>query len=1031
MTRRLSLLWILLLLGGSAVETRAQSHWADSVLNTLSLDQQIGQLFMVAAYSNKDSLYEQQLEEQIRQYHLGGLIFFQGTPERQLELTNRYQQAAGAVPLMIGMDAEGGVGWRLKSAMEFPNQTLLGAIRDDAWLFQVGKTIGKHCRAMGVHVNFAPVVDVNNNPKNPVIGTRSFGERTDNVSQKAICYMQGLLDEQVMAVAKHFPGHGDTDTDSHLALPLLRHSLHRMDSVELAPFRAVFAAGIPGVLTAHLEIPAYAKQLPASLSPRVVTTLLREEMGFQGLCFTDAMNMKGVTRGGKRGTADVAALLAGNDVILFPEDIHASVREIKQALRNGELTERLIAERCLRILQAKERFVVPFAGPLCAEGLSDRLAEPVDLAVRDACYAQAITLVRNEGLILPLMRLDTLRLASLNFGKRPAEAFTGMLDQYSAFDHFALGTDEGAAATEALVRRLADYNCVVIYNSAARNGSGSQFGYAPALERLVRRLRGKRVILCHPATPYGLERYIQLPLDGVLIGYSADEPAQRYLAQALFGGIPVNGRLPVRIHTDYPAGFGLHTPKIRLGYLCPEGVGMRSAVLDSIAAICLEAIRSEATPGCEVLVARDGYVVYHQAFGKHTYRGNTGNRPGDIYDVASVTKAVATLPALMMLYDRGAIDLDTPASLYWEPLRATDKADITIRELLLHMGGLKPAFAFLQYAIDRREIPGRLTSTRRTATHTRKLSDNLYILPRFHYRDSTFAFEKGEHYRLVSPHFYIHEHFQDSIYPLLLGSERLPKKEYAYSDLGFILLKEVVEALSGAPMDALLKRELYHPLGAWNTDFLAHRTLDMDRVVPAADDPVYRRSLLHGYVHDPTAALLGGVAGHAGLFSTAIDLAKVMTLYLNDGRYGGTHFIDSATIARFTRTQMQTDKNRRGLGFDKPELRDGKSSPACCQASPCSYGHSGFTGTLVWNDPKYRLTYIFLSNRTFPNEFNNKLIRDNVRTRVQEVVYRSLPQTDTVQYGNNSLFKPINWHLSAGYLGKKDNFTGVFRNYTM
>ena len=969
----------------------SQSHWVDSTLDQLSLDQQIGQLFMIAAYSNREEEYEKELEETLREYHVGGLLFFQGTPERQARLTNRYQQIV-PVPLMIGMDAENGVGWRLKGAIEFSQQLLLGAARDEEWAYRVGKAIGKHCRIMGVHVNFAPVVDININPRNPVIGTRSFGEDTQDVSRKAIRYIQGLADENVMAVAKHFPGHGDTDIDSHLNLPLIQHSKERLDSVELAPFKAVFAAGIPGALTAHLEIPAYEpNRLPATLSPHIVTDLLRKELGYNGLCFTDAMNMKGVGKERKKGVADLLALIAGNDVILFPEDIAASIQEIKKAIAAGTITTAFIRERCRRVLAAKERYVLPYSTPIDTCQLIERLNSPEDIALQEKIYAQAITLVKNQDDLLPLIEPEQLRMAILNFGDREADAFEKMVENYTTCDRFSLTTNATQKNADAIVKKLSEYQCVIIYNSAARNSAARQFGSSTLLSDVIRKLQDKVLILCHPSTPYGADRYSHLPLDAILIGYSHDVPAQQFMAQALFGGIAVNGKLPVSINASYPAGLGNNTPKIRLGYHLPESSGMSTPLLQRIDSLCQNAIDLKATPGCEVLVAREGYVVYHKTFGHHTYQKTKANRTGDIYDVASITKMAATLPVVMMLYDQQQINLHSPISSYHSGLAKTNKASLTIRELLMHMGGLKASFPFFQHAVDKSQLSGSLFSSRQTKSNTVKVGNNLYLNPRFQYRDSTFRFEKAEGYSLVSPHFYMHNHFRDSILTLLLNTELTFQKNYTYSDLSFILLKEIVEKVSGSPLQIYLKKQLYLPLGARNTDFLAHRTLNMERVVPAAIDTIYRKSTLLGYVHDPIAALLGGVAGNAGLFSTAGDLAKIMAMYLNHGSYGGKHYIDSTTIALFTRAQLPPEVNRRGLGFDKPENRpDKEGGPTCAKAPPSSYGHTGFTGAIAWNDPDNQLIYIFLSNRTYPDEYNSLLIKENIRTNIQAVIYDAL-----------------------------------------
>ena len=971
-------------------EGKGQTTWADSVLRSMTLDQKIGQLFMLPAYSNKNDAYCDQLAETIRKYHVGGVIFFQGTPLKQALMTNRFQEAAD-IPLFIGMDAEGGVGWRIKPALEFPNQTLQGAIRDTSLIREIGAAIGRQCRALGIHINFAPVVDINVNPRNPVIGIRSFGEHRKEVGARSLAYAKGLASQNVMAVAKHFPGHGDTDTDSHEALPIIRHSVQRLDSVELYPFKQLFEAGVPGVMVAHLNIPSYdTLHLPASLSRHVVTDLLRGQLHFQGLCFTDAMNMKGVTNARRDGEAEVAALLAGNDICLQPANIEQAFKKVKAAVQNGTLPLRSIDEKCLRILKAKEKYVLPAPRLVDTTGLLARLNSPAAQALQQETYAQAVTLIKNRNWLLPLTRLDTLRIASLNFGSRQASDFEAMLEKYAPCAHYAISPEAPETESRTLLEKLAPFNCVIVYNSAARNTAGYSFGASKRLADIIKKLKGKRIIFCHPAIPYGVDLYSHLPMDAILISYSHDKPAQQFAAQAIFGGIRVDGKLPVGINLSYPAGSGLTTPKVRLGYHAPELSGINSLLLEKIDSLCHEAIRLKATPGCEVLVAKDGFVVYDKTFGFHTYQRKRPDRLDDIYDIASLTKITATLPCVMMLYDEKRIALDTPIGRYDYRIARTDKKDLTVRELLLHMAGLKASVAFFHHAIDWEAFTGRLLSSRYSKANCVKLRDRLYINPHFHYRDSTFNFTGGKDFRLVSPDFYIHKHFQDSIHLLLLESELSPSRKYRYSDLGFILLQDIVESQTGAPLDILCRDRFFNRLGAHNTMFNPYRTTDMERIVPASDDKVFRKSVLHGYVHDPIAALLDGVAGNAGLFSNANDLAKIMSVYLNNGRYGGEHYIDSSTVALFTRTQLPAEQNRRGLGFDKPDRDHPDNSPACPEAPASSYGHTGFTGTMAWNDPDNGLIYIFLSNRTYPNEYNNKLMKENIRTKIQEAIYQAI-----------------------------------------
>lgn len=987
----IAFLSLLPILSATAQQPGNGEEWADRTVRKMTLDEKIGQLFMIAAYSNRDKEYEDRLERTIRQTHIGGLIFFQGDPTREVQLTNRYQKAA-KYPLMIGLDAEHGVGWRLKTAMEFPLMGIVGAISDDSMAFRLGAAIARHCNEIGVHINFAPVADINSNARNPIIGTRSFGEDRENVRRKTEMYVRGSLSEGVLPVVKHFPGHGDTDTDSHLALPVINANRNRLDSIELYPFKQLIVSGLPAIMVGHLSVPAMdSTGRPASLSPAMVKGFLRGELHFTGLCFTDAMNMKGVTAGKERGEADVEALLAGNDVLLFPEDIAKSVAKIKRAIRDGILTEEAIDEKCRKILLAKFNYVLPQHLPLSTEKLWSRLNTPTDFALKQALYAQAITLIRNRDNLLPLTRLDTLRIASLNFGATAVNHFQTMLDRYAKVTHLTTSDKISDSELQQLVKRLDGYNCVIIYNSKASNRLSNHYGYSPTLTDLIRALKGKRVILCHPASPYGLDSYMNLPVDALLVTYEDHLYARQYAAQAVFGGIPVNGQLPVGITPDYPAGTGIATPKTRLGYTPPEMCHINASALDGIDTLCNEAIRIKATPGCQVLVAKNGYVIYNKAFGFNTYQRKTANHTENIYDIASVTKITATLPSVMRLFDEGRIVLDTAASEYYPALCGTDKERITLRELLTHTAGLKSFFPVFADAIDKSKLPGALFTTKPTKNNPKKLRDRLYFNPNYRFLDSTFARTPIPGYSSIAPGLYIFDGYRDTLENRLIFSELLPKKDYLYSDLSFILLQRVVESLTEQPLDRYCNEMFYKRLGAYNTEFKAAERLNTSLLVPSCVDDLYRKKELRGYVHDPTAAVLGGVAGHAGLFSTAGDLAKILSVYINGGCYGGERFFADTTVARFTQRADTTGRNRRGLGFDKPEPDTTKVGPTCTIAPLCSFGHTGFTGTMVWCDPDNRLIYIFLSNRTYPNEFNAKLSEENIRTRIQEVIYRALP----------------------------------------
>lgn len=968
-------------------------NWVDSTLNRMTTEEKIGQLLMIAAYSNRNAAYENELEATIRKYHIGGIIFFQGDPTRQANLTNRYQKAS-KYPLMIGMDAEHGLGWRLQTGMEFPKMLIDGAVSNDSLIFQLGATIARQCKELGVHVNFAPVVDVNNNPLNPVIGMRSFGENQKEVTRKAIQYMKGSLSSQVLPVAKHFPGHGDTDTDSHQALPNIGHSLQRLDTVEIYPYKKMIEAGLPAIMIGHLNVDALDNTgTPASLSPRIVNSFLKKQLGFNGLCFTDAMNMKGVTAGLDAGEADVKALLAGNDVLLFPENIEKAVYRIKQALSNGTLEESSINEKCKKILQAKYEYVLPNILPVKTQGLWSRLNSPQDLAVKQSLYKDAITLIKNNDSLLPLKHLDTLRIASINFGGKSINNFQTQLTKYTAVENFTCPANLTNENINLWKNKLKNYNCIVVYNSLASNNPARNFGYSDDLARLISGLKNKRLILCHPATPYGLANYIAIPMDAMMISYEDQLYAQQYAAQAIFGGIDIKGKLPVSISQRYPAGNGIKTVKNRLSYQTPEMCGINSAKLAAIDTICETAIRKQVTPGCQVLVAKDGSIIYNKAFGYNTYKKEVRNHTSNIYDLASVTKITATLPAVMKLYDEHKIKLDAPLSDYYPPLKNTNKKDLTVKEILCHNAGLKTFIPFFTDAVDKKSLPGSFFSSVKTPRNPTKLKDKLYVNLDYRFRDSTISNTAKEGYDFIAPGLYIYPAYRDTVVNSILNSGLMPVKNYAYSDLGFILLKYAIETNSQESLDTYCKEVFYKKLGMNNTDFMGSSRLNTKYIVPSSVDILYRKTEIKGCVHDPAAAILGGVAGHAGLFSTAEDLAKIMEMYLNKGSYGGETFLSPSTITTFTSKNNSFSGNRRGLGFDKPETDAKKPSPVCHQVPVESYGHTGFTGIITWCDPVNNLIYIFLSNRTYPDEFNNKLSEENIRTKIQEVIYNAIKET--------------------------------------
>ena len=945
-------------------------HWADSVLATLSPDERIAQLIMVAAYSNRDEAHSAEIERLVRTQKIGGLVFFQGGPGRQAALTNRYQAAAN-VPLLVAIDAEWGLAMRLDSTVRFPYQMTLGALPDDSLVYQMGRALARQCRRLGVHVNFAPVVDVNNNAANPVINYRSFGEDPDNVARKGVAYLRGMQDGGLLTSAKHFPGHGDTDTDSHYALPLIAHDRRRLDSLELYPFRRIIDAGAAGVMVAHLSVPQLdpAPGQASTLSRAIVTDLLQQELGFRGLIFTDAMNMKAVADHYPPGEADARALLAGNDVLEFTQDVPRAIAAVRQMVRAGQISQADIDARCRKVLLAKAWAGLDHYQPVATAGLYEALNPPAADYLNQQLFEGALTVLRNQNNLLPLRALDTLRLAAVSVGVDSTSAFQEMVARFAGATAFVLP----AAPTPDQVRRLQDtlrsFDQVLlgVHVPSVRPARGYQLADATvaAVNQLV---AGGRAVVCLFGNAYALPRFDLRAAPALVVTYQDHPMAQQAAAQLLFGAVPARGRLPVTpAYGPEQAAFRLHdgldvAGLDRLHYSRPEAVGLNTTRLaHRIDSIVTGAIRARATPGAVVLVAKDGQVIFRRAYGYHTYDSLRAVRADDLYDLASVTKISASLPALMALTDAGRFDVDKTPADYLRGYRRSNKRGVTFRQILAHQGRLTAWIPFWQATVrDDGTFRRRTFRADSSARYPTRVADGLFL----------------------------HRHYDRNIQRAIRRSPLLPDTAYVYSDLSFYLYPALVRCLTDQPFTDYLARTFYRPLGATTLTFNPRQRFPADRLVPTEYDSLFRKSQLHGTVHDEGAAMLGGVSGHAGLFGNADDLAKLMQMYQQGGSYGGRRYLSDSTLHAFARRQFAG--NRRALGFDKPGLHPSPGGSTAQSASPASFGHSGFTGTFTWADPAYGLTYVFLSNRVNPTRNNPRLSRMNIRTNVLQAVYEEL-----------------------------------------
>ncbi|WP_163717158.1 glycoside hydrolase family 3 N-terminal domain-containing protein [Mangrovibacterium lignilyticum] len=944
--------------------------WVDSLIDHMSLDEKIGQLFIVQAYSTEGKTADAVLAD-IRNHQVGGIIFMQGTAPRQVELTNQFQEAS-KIPLLIAIDGEWGPAFRLKDTPRYPVQMALGAIQEDSLIYQMGREIGTQFRRMGVHINFAPVSDVNNNPNNPVINYRSFGENPENVAKKAWLYAKGMQDVGLLAVAKHFPGHGDTNVDSHIGLPVIKHDKSRLDQVEMYPFKELIQEGIGGVMTAHIQVPALEPdpKLPASLSPAIIQKKLINEFGFGGIVFTDAMNMQGVTKLHSPGEAAVLALKAGNDMLEIVPDLSEAILEVTKAVRKNQISEKAIDLHCRKILALKKWMELDSLKTVDPVNIQEDLNKPGYELTRRLLHEQSMTVLINRDNMMPLQKLDTLQVAVVSFGKTSTTAFQKMAARYMTVDLFNLRKEASADEINQLINQLKPYNLVICGIHNLNLSPIKNYGTTTGMSELIQKLKDKKLILSVFGNPYALDKIKNIETaDGLLLSYQENSITEELSAQAIFGSIKANGKLPVNVNAYFRLNDGLNLKKIdRLKYTIPEEVKISSTYLEHrIDSVVMLGIERQAYPGCQVLIAVDGKVILNKAYGYHTYDDQEPVLESDVYDIASITKITGPTPALIKLYDEKKFKLDMPFSFYWPPFRGTDKEKMTSRQILSHQARLKPWIPFWQNELKNN---GNLRSA-----VFRETPDNDFNIR-------------------VSSHLYMDHHNINRMYNEIKDSPLLSRSKYTYSDLGFLIFPKIIQELANQDYESYLAQNFYLPLGASNITYNAYKHFPQKRIVPTEQDDSFRHELLQGYVHDEGASMLGGVSGNAGIFSNANDLAKLMEMYLQFGHYGGIRYLDSTSIAEFTRVQYPKNDNRRGLGFDKPYIDNYKNTlenafPAV-DASPESFGHTGFTGTFVWMDPKYNILFIFLSNRVYPTRNNNKLSRLNIRPAMHQVVYDAL-----------------------------------------
>lgn len=978
---RISLLIIVLstISPRSGAQTLSKEAWVDSVFNTLTPDMRIAQLLMLRGYSNRDSLYNEELIRVVKDFNIGGVCFFQGGPVRQAILTNRIQDST-SVPVFIAIDAEWGLGMRLDSTISFPKQMTLGAVENEQYIYEMGKEVANQLNRLGIHMNFAPVADINNNQYNPVINARSFGEDRQRVAEKACFYMKGMQDNGLIAVAKHFPGHGDTDTDSHYSLPIIDKPRHVIDSLELYPFRYLIDKGIKGVMVSHLRVPQLdsAQKSIATLSEPILKDLLRKQMGFEGMIITDGMDMKGLVDFSDIGKVEADALKAGNDILLLPVDARRAIFNICNAIDEGYISQQLVDEKCRRVLTWKYESGMAKKSRIKIEGIQADLNNQQARLISLRANAHAVTMLRNRNSLIPLRSLDTLNIASLVIGDTTITPFQRMLSNYAPVTHFNLLKDFTPCQADSISNLLQPYDLIITGFVRSSDLPVKRFNVTERAAAFVDSLAcAKNVILNLFASPYSLG-FFKNPdsLAGLIVSYQDNAVMQELTAQAIFGGRTIDGKLPVSANSLFKVGDGLISNEvIRISFALPEEAMIASASLAPVDSIIYDAIDKKVFPGAQIVVIKDGKVIMNKAWGSQVYGSYIPLKTDDLFDLASLTKVLGTTMMAMKLHDEKIINPDKKLSFYNHKLRKSNKKDFTIRDIMAHQARLQSFIPFhLKFDTDTAKPLPEMFARHYSIDYSNRVADGLYA-------------------RNDMPGFII-----DSI----IESGLLVTKGYKYSDLGFILLAKTFEDLVERPMSTWLQDNFYDKLGLPTMGFHPLERFSLSRIAPTELDRTFRRQLVHGDVHDPTAALMGGVAGNAGLFSNALDVGIMMQMMLQNGEYGGERFIDSATVAEFTRYQFPAMNNRRGAGFDKPPLDPHDASPACPSASQLSYGHSGFTGTYFWVDPAQNLIYVFLSNRVYPDAENTKLAKMNIRTNIHELIYRLIEANTSTRLAQGS-----------------------------
>jgi beta-N-acetylhexosaminidase len=943
-----SILFILTQLSLQAQDQK--NHWIDSVFQTLNTQEKIGQLFMISAdaYTTPESLEE--LSDQVRSYRPGGILITRGGPKSHAQLINKLQLES-FVPMLVGIHGEWGMGQSLDSVMKFQKPLLMGAASADL-SFELGKEIAQQMSTLGIHINFAPNGDFDLQSTDFPNSLRYFSDQSLRATERAISFTKGLQIGGVLACAKHLPiGNNTQQTLKKDTAQFL--NLNPIDSIGLAVFQALSEAGVDGILTSHLHIKPVNDK--ATITQLFASDILRNNLHFKGLIFGEIPFIQKIAGDQPDGEIEKLALEMGHDMLINPDDLGDAIKKISRAVRRDDALETRLNDAVRKILEAKYNAGLVKLSTVNTDNLVSRINSPSAKLLKHQLAEESVTLLFNNKNSIPISILEGKKFASISIGKEERNEFTQYLSKYANVKHFplrqfsdTLELKNNLAGADVIVVGIFPFSSSIIQN------------IIPFIRKIASK---KEVIICHFGNPEEIKYLEGFPT--VLAGYTDEDWIPKITAQIVFGGLPAQGSLPFTISNTFKEGQGFPTIALnRFSYSLPEAAGFDSKTLEQINAIAREAIDSGATPGSSILVARGGKVIYEYANGWLTYENKVAVTEQTIYDLASVTKVSATLQTVMFMHEKGLIDVNKKAAVYLPELKDSNKKDFTIKDILTHQAGLWPFLPFWAETVKNGSLLPEYYGSQ---------ANNEYPFP---VADGVFASKA----------------MKDSLWSWIIKAkirEKPPRTvyDYRYSDMGFYILQRLAEKMLNQPIEDFLDQNIYEPLGAYTLGYLPLQKFPINEIAPTEDDKLFRKKLLVGYVHDQGAAMHGNIAGHAGLFGNANDLAKLGQMLLQKGSFGGQQFYKPETIELFIGKQYET--SRRGLGWDKPTASDW-AGPTTMYASNQTFGHTGFTGTCIWVDPAFDLVFIYLSNRVHPDMTNNKLLNANIRPRIQEVVYKAI-----------------------------------------